>query len=120
MSFKKFFFKRRYIKEDFSNSHLFSKEVNSSDILVIYLYRNKFRSRIKFFELLPIFEIKLIRLRELRTLNISKTKVTMNGLRTLFAGCTFASSLEVLNLSYCPGVEGKVDIQLLQNLRRPI
>ncbi|KAF0486652.1 RNI-like protein [Gigaspora margarita] len=55
--------------------------------------------------------IQNFRLRELRTLNISKTKVTMNGLRTLFADCTFASSLEALNLSFCPGVEGKADLQ---------
>ncbi|CAG8540281.1 1769_t:CDS:10, partial [Cetraspora pellucida] len=58
--------------------------------------------------------------RELRTLNLSKTKVTMNGLRALFANCAFASTLEDLNLSYCPGVVGKtvfVDLQPLQNLR---
>ncbi|RIB23848.1 hypothetical protein C2G38_2170072 [Gigaspora rosea] len=58
---------------------------------------------------------------ELRTLNLSKTKVTMNGLRTLFAECAFASTLEDLNLSYCSGVGGKTvfaDLQPLQNLRR--
>ncbi|CAG8623934.1 19723_t:CDS:10, partial [Gigaspora margarita] len=57
---------------------------------------------------------------ELRTLNLSKTKVTMNGLRTLFADCAFASTLEDLNLSYCSGVGGKTvfaDLQPLQNLR---
>ncbi|CAG8581319.1 31497_t:CDS:10 [Racocetra persica] len=58
---------------------------------------------------------------ELRALNLSKTKVTMNGLRILFASCAFASTLEDLNLSYCPGVGGKTvfaDLQPLQNLRR--
>ncbi|RIB11744.1 hypothetical protein C2G38_2202630 [Gigaspora rosea] len=58
---------------------------------------------------------------ELRTLNLSKTKVIMNGLRTLFADCAFASTLEDLNLSYCSGVGGKTvfaDLQPLQNLRR--
>ncbi|RIB03067.1 hypothetical protein C2G38_2226131 [Gigaspora rosea] len=51
---------------------------------------------------------------ELRTLNLSKTKVTMNGLRTLFADCAFASTLEDLNLSYCSGVGGKTVFADLQ------
>ncbi|KAF0517373.1 RNI-like protein [Gigaspora margarita] len=45
----------------------------------------------------------------------------MKGLRTLFADCAFASTLEDLNLSYCSGVGGKTvfaDLQPLQNLRR--
>ncbi|RIB03069.1 hypothetical protein C2G38_820061 [Gigaspora rosea] len=48
---------------------------------------------------------------ELKTLNLSKTKVTMNGLRTLFADYAFASTLEDLNLSYCSGVGGKTFLQ---------
>ncbi|CAI2193693.1 9238_t:CDS:10, partial [Funneliformis geosporum] len=53
-------------------------------------------------------------------LNLSKTKVTIAGLRDLFANCRFANKLEVLDLSYCAGVCGKTvfaDLQPLENIR---
>ncbi|CAG8443511.1 12758_t:CDS:10 [Funneliformis caledonium] len=53
-------------------------------------------------------------------LNLSQTKVTMTGLRDLFANCRFASKLEVLDLSYCAGVCGKTvfaDLQPLESIR---
>ncbi|RIB23849.1 hypothetical protein C2G38_2170077 [Gigaspora rosea] len=65
---------------------------------------------------LPYF----IGFKELRKLNLSKTKVTMNGLRTLFAECAFTSTLEDLNLSYCSGVGGKTVFADLVQLTPPL
>ncbi|CAG8707725.1 13789_t:CDS:10, partial [Rhizophagus irregularis] len=56
----------------------------------------------------------------LTDLNLSKTKVTISGLRELFANCAFAKTLEVLDLSYCNGVNGRtvfLDLQPLVNIR---
>lgn len=54
-----------------------------------------------------MFKIKIIGFENLTDLNLSKTKVTISGLRELFANCAFAKTLEVLDLSYCNGVNGR-------------
>ncbi|RIA82813.1 hypothetical protein C1645_834773 [Glomus cerebriforme] len=56
----------------------------------------------------------------LSNLNLSNTKVTIGGLRELFANCAFAKKLEVLDLSHCAGVNGRtvfLDLQPLENIR---
>jgi hypothetical protein len=60
-----------------------------------------------FYMYIIIFKQKITGFENLTNLNLSKTKVTIGGLRELFADCAFAKKLEILDLSYCAGVNGR-------------